>query len=120
MPHLLIVDDDLDIAEAFSHLLQTAGHDVSIARNGEEGLRLLKVPPLPSLLVLDVQMPILDGPGMAPPNALARRRRGENPDPARVGPRRLASNRGTHGNALLPSFSGVDRALRERAAPSSA
>ena len=35
------------------------------ASTGEEGLQALRAAPLPDLLVLDVDMPVLGGPGMA-------------------------------------------------------
>jgi CheY-like chemotaxis protein len=65
MANILIVDDDVELADLFSEILRTEGHSVRIARNGEEGLRLLRAQPLPNLLVLDVEMPILSGPGVA-------------------------------------------------------
>ena len=65
MANILIVDDDLDIAEIFGELLESEGHQVRSARTGQEGLDMLRVAPLPSVLVLDVEMPVLGGPGMA-------------------------------------------------------
>jgi FixJ family two-component response regulator len=65
MPNVLIVDDDLDIADASKELLESAGHHVRIAHTGEEGLASLSVAPLPDCLLLDVEMPVLSGPGMA-------------------------------------------------------
>jgi DNA-binding response OmpR family regulator len=65
MANILIVDDDLDIAETFSEILKEKGHHVQTARSGQEGLHFLRAQPLPNLLVLDVEMPILDGPGVA-------------------------------------------------------
>jgi DNA-binding NtrC family response regulator len=64
MAHLLIIDDDPDSADALSTIMQTEGHEVRIGYNGEEGLRLAK-DWAPDLVLLDVEMPILDGPGMA-------------------------------------------------------
>src|SRR5450432_2945213 len=65
MAHLLLVDDDNDIVEAFGDLLRAEGHDVHSASTGEEGLVVLRASPLPDVLVLDVDMPVLGGPGMA-------------------------------------------------------
>ena len=65
MARLLLVDDDDDIVEIFSGFLRSEGHEVSTASTGEEGLRALRAAPLPELLVLDVDMPVLGGPEMA-------------------------------------------------------
>jgi DNA-binding NtrC family response regulator len=61
---LLIIDDDPDSADALSMLMESEGHEVRVGYNGEEGLRLAKEKS-PDLVLLDVEMPILDGPGMA-------------------------------------------------------
>ena len=65
MAHLLLVDDDNDIVEAFGDLLGGEGHEVHSASTGEEGLVVLRASPLPDVLILDVDMPVLGGPGMA-------------------------------------------------------
>jgi CheY-like chemotaxis protein len=65
MAHILLVDDDNDIVEALEELLHEEGHDVHHAFTGEEGLVVLRASPLPDALVLDVDMPVLGGPGMA-------------------------------------------------------
>ena len=64
MADLLIVDDDLDVVWVLEQIMQLDGHIVRVAHNGEEGLRLLNER-YPDLVILDVEMPILDGPGMA-------------------------------------------------------
>jgi CheY-like chemotaxis protein len=64
MANLLLVDDDLDIADAFADVLRAEGHQVRMARNGEEGLARL-AEEKPDLVISDVQMPVLDGPDMA-------------------------------------------------------
>src|SRR5579863_9371940 len=65
MARLLLVDDDNDIVEALGELLRREGHEVHSASTGEEGLVVLRASPLPDALVLDVDMPVLGGPGMA-------------------------------------------------------
>ena len=62
--NLLIVEDDIDCADALVDMLQAEGYEVRAAYNGEEGLRLAH-DRLPDLALLDVEMPVLDGPGMA-------------------------------------------------------
>lgn len=65
MAHVLIVDDDLDIADLSKDLLESAGHRIHIGHNGEEGLRSLSHAPLPDCVLLDVDMPVVSGPEMA-------------------------------------------------------
>jgi DNA-binding response OmpR family regulator len=64
MANLLIVDDDADLAGAVADVLRSEGHEVRIAKDGEDGYRNLCVEP-PDLLLLDIEMPVLDGQGMA-------------------------------------------------------
>lgn len=65
MANLLIVDDDFDIVEVLAELLKNEGHTVHTAHTGEEGLEILRSAPLPDAILLDVDMPVLGGPGMA-------------------------------------------------------
>jgi CheY-like chemotaxis protein len=64
MADLLIVDDDEDVAAFLAEALAERGHLTRIARDGSEGLRELGIR-MPDAILLDVEMPILDGPGMA-------------------------------------------------------
>jgi DNA-binding NtrC family response regulator len=64
MADLLIVDDDMDVADLLGEALEHRGHHIRIARDGEEGLRELAIR-IPDAVLLDVEMPVLDGPGMA-------------------------------------------------------
>src|SRR5262245_3546540 len=64
MADLLLVDDDLDLASVFEEFLQGEGHTVRTARNGAEGLVMLNER-MPDLVILDIEMPVLDGPAMA-------------------------------------------------------
>jgi DNA-binding response OmpR family regulator len=57
---ILVVDDEPDIRELLGLLLQRAGHDVCLTRDGREGLRALHADP-PDLVILDITMPGLDG-----------------------------------------------------------
>jgi DNA-binding NtrC family response regulator len=63
MADLLIVDDDLDVVWILEQVLLGEGYTVRVAHNGEAGLRLLNERS-PDLVILDVEMPILDGPSM--------------------------------------------------------
>jgi DNA-binding response OmpR family regulator len=62
--HLLLVDDDVDVCWILRELLEGEGHAVRVAHDGEAGLRLLGES-RPDAIVLDVEMPKLDGPSMA-------------------------------------------------------
>jgi DNA-binding NtrC family response regulator len=60
----MIIDDDIDSAQLLAEVVRGEGHDVRIGHNGEDGLCLLEKR-IPAVALLDVQMPVLDGPGMA-------------------------------------------------------
>src|SRR5262249_49115327 len=58
---VLIVEDDVDVAEALALILEDAGYVAEIAPNGAEGIERLSRGPLPALILLDLMMPIMDG-----------------------------------------------------------
>jgi DNA-binding NtrC family response regulator len=60
---LLLVDDDADGAEILAEAFQQEGYKVRMAGDGHQGLASLDEG-FPDLVVLDVEMPSLDGPGM--------------------------------------------------------
>jgi len=60
---ILVVDDDPDILEAISLILEAHGYQVVIARDGIEGLHQIKEEK-PDLMILDLMMPRLDGFGV--------------------------------------------------------
>jgi DNA-binding response OmpR family regulator len=64
MANILVVDDDLDMADCCAEVLRAEGHSARIARNGAEGLALVAAEK-PDLILLDVEMPVLNGPDMA-------------------------------------------------------
>jgi DNA-binding response OmpR family regulator len=57
---ILVVDDDPDILEAVTMILESQGYEVVTARDGVEGLANLKAEN-PDLLILDLLMPKMDG-----------------------------------------------------------
>jgi CheY-like chemotaxis protein len=58
---LLLVDDEADIVMGLSALLSARGYDVEVVHNGVEALQRLARDPLPDLVLLDYEMPELDG-----------------------------------------------------------
>jgi DNA-binding response OmpR family regulator len=57
---ILVVDDDPDILDAVSMILESQGYQVFTARDGIEGLATLKAES-PDLMILDLMMPKMDG-----------------------------------------------------------
>ena len=57
---ILVVDDEEDILEFLSYNLRAEGYDVIVADNGILAIELAKQEQ-PSLIILDVQMPDMDG-----------------------------------------------------------
>ena len=57
---ILIVDDDPDILDALTMILESKGYQVVTAQDGIEGLANLKAEK-PDLLILDLLMPKMDG-----------------------------------------------------------
>ena len=58
---ILVVDDDHEILDMTSMLLGSEGHEVSVAASGEEALQRLREDARPDLVLLDINMPGLDG-----------------------------------------------------------
>jgi two-component system chemotaxis response regulator CheY len=57
---ILVVDDDPDILEALSEILEAEGFVIRQARNGQEALELLENVQ-PNLILLDLMMPVMNG-----------------------------------------------------------
>src|SRR5947207_10958636 len=60
MATILVVDDDPDIRDLIQEVLETSGHDVTVAASGQEALNKLKRRPY-ALVVLDIMMPTMSG-----------------------------------------------------------
>jgi CheY-like chemotaxis protein len=58
---VLIVDDEFGLAETMSDLLTDRGFHVAIAMNGKIAWQLMQETK-PQLILLDVMMPVMDGP----------------------------------------------------------
>ena len=61
---ILVVDDDPSILSTISEILGFEGYKVETATNGAEALRAVERT-RPSLVLLDMRMPVLDGWGFA-------------------------------------------------------
>lgn len=69
---VLIVEDDPDIRESLQHFLEAHGYPVVTASHGKEALEYLGRAPRPSMMVLDMNLPVMDG------NRLLTTRRGDD------------------------------------------
>ena len=61
MKQVLIVDADADLRSAIKEALEGQGFDVHEANHGKLALELLLAAKEPSLVVLDLEMPIMSG-----------------------------------------------------------
>jgi CheY-like chemotaxis protein len=57
---VLVVDDEVVIADAIAAVLQDEGYDVVVAANGQEGLARARES-RPDVILADVMMPVMDG-----------------------------------------------------------
>lgn len=59
---IMIVEDDDSIRNDLGLILEMEGYEVCTAANGQEGLNVLKeTKKVPSLIILDIMMPVMDG-----------------------------------------------------------
>ena len=58
---VLVVEDDFDLRDALVPILEYEGHRVVSAANGREALDRLHAMPRPSLILLDLMMPVMSG-----------------------------------------------------------
>jgi CheY-like chemotaxis protein len=63
-PLVLLVEDDHDIRESLTELIESQGVRVKAARDGAEGLDLLRAGLQPRAVFLDNRMPRMDGAGV--------------------------------------------------------
>ena len=64
MTTVLVVDDEPLIAMALEAMLEDAGYRVVTAANGRQGLERLAEAPRPEIVLLDMMMPVMNGPAM--------------------------------------------------------
>ena len=60
---ILVVDDEVDIAEILRDILARAGHRITLSHSGLDALRRLDAEPF-DLVLTDLKMPGLDGPAL--------------------------------------------------------
>jgi signal transduction histidine kinase/CheY-like chemotaxis protein len=60
-PSVLIVEDDLDTQQMTARTVERLGLRPALAANGQEALDWLAANPAPSLILLDLLMPVMDG-----------------------------------------------------------
>ena len=58
---VLVVDDDLEIRDALTDILEDEQYSVTVAANGREALDLIENGSTPDVILLDVMMPVMDG-----------------------------------------------------------
>lgn len=59
-PRILIIEDERALTEVLSYNLQREGYDVTIAHDGQEGLRKAQLQ-TPDAVILDLMLPRVDG-----------------------------------------------------------
>jgi DNA-binding response OmpR family regulator len=57
---ILIVEDDLDVAEMLNAYFRVQGYDVFTVNWGEDGVRAAQTV-LPDLMILDIRLPDIEG-----------------------------------------------------------
>jgi two-component system chemotaxis response regulator CheY len=60
MAHVLAVDDSVSLRKLVANTLTAAGHTVTEASQGQEGLELIKTKTF-NLIISDINMPVMDG-----------------------------------------------------------
>jgi CheY-like chemotaxis protein len=66
LPHehvarILVIEDDLSIRQPLADLLKLQGHAIAEAGNGRDGLERLREGARPDVILLDLQMPEMNG-----------------------------------------------------------
>lgn len=59
--NILIVEDEVFLAETIGARLEFLGYEVSYAENGEEAMKKLSSDNLVDLILMDALMPVMDG-----------------------------------------------------------
>ena len=100
---ILLVDDDPEIVESMKTVLESRGHTILVARDGNQGLALAEKE-APDLVVLDMMMPKRSG------FLVLEKLRRSNPTPTRV--IMITANEGSRHKAYAEML-GVDDYIRK-------
>lgn len=60
-PLVLVAEDEPEAAELIESILRREGCEVIIARDGAEALEIARELPRPDLILLDLELPVMDG-----------------------------------------------------------
>jgi CheY-like chemotaxis protein len=60
-PLVLVAEDEPEAADLIASILRREGCEVLIARDGEEALEMVRELPRPDLVLLDLELPVIDG-----------------------------------------------------------
>lgn len=63
-PYILIVDDDPDVLDAVTTILEMQPYRLNTARDGKQCMEMMLGEEIPDLLILDLLMPRMDGWGV--------------------------------------------------------
>ena len=96
--HVLLGDDDQEVARAVKLRLRKSGYAVTVAYNGEAGLQAALESP-PDAIILDMRMPLMDGLTMLTEMRREERMRGS---------RSSCSHRAAIGRGVLRTLTGND------------
>ncbi len=61
MKHALVVEDDPQVRTLTQWILESEGFHVELAENGKVALDILLDQPPPDIILLDINMPVMDG-----------------------------------------------------------
>jgi CheY-like chemotaxis protein len=61
MAIVLLVEDDVTLRKSLAALVEAEGHEALSAGNGFEAVELLRHGPTPTLILLDLMMPVMNG-----------------------------------------------------------
>ncbi len=100
---ILLVDDDKEIVESMKAVLESRGHTILVARDGNQGLAMAEKD-APDLVVLDMMMPKRSG------FLVLEKLRRSNPSPVRV--IMITANEGSRHKAYAEML-GVDDYIRK-------
>ena len=60
-PKVLVVEDDEDMRNVYSHWLRGSGCEVTEAGDGADAIQIIGAGALPDVIVLDLMLPTVDG-----------------------------------------------------------